>query len=81
MAVEEHVVGEDDPLAVDDVMETAAEGLVDPVAVAAGVHLAAFDAEVERPLALRPASGTANQRAEASRCSLSQPSIVCMGSG
>src|SRR3954451_3422278 len=38
-------------------MEAAAERMVDPVAVAARVHLAAADAEVERPLALRPALG------------------------
>src|SRR3954471_5349671 len=38
-------------------MEAAAERMVDPVAGAAGVHLAAADAEVERPLGLRPALG------------------------
>ena len=56
-AVEEHVGGEDDPLAVDDVVEAAAEEVVGSAVVAPRVQLAAADAEVQRPLGVGPAVG------------------------
>jgi hypothetical protein len=54
-AVEQHVVGEDDPLAVDDVVEATAEQVVGAPVVAPRVQLAAADAEVQRPLGVGPA--------------------------
>src|SRR5262249_11054650 len=46
-SVGEHVVGEHDPLSVDDVVEAASEEVVCAVVVAACVQLAAADAEVQ----------------------------------
>jgi hypothetical protein len=56
-AVEEQVIGEDDALAIDDVVEAAAEEVVGAAVVAPRVQLAAADAEVQRPLGVGPSVG------------------------
>jgi hypothetical protein len=48
--VEQEVVGEHDPLAVDDVVEAAPERVARPVRRAADVDLGPADAEVELPV-------------------------------
>src|SRR6185295_12371365 len=82
--VEQQVVGEDDPLTVDDVVVPAAELVQRPARIASRAHLAAADTEVELPVAVGPARGHAEpaplelrvrERAERLRRGLAEPSL------
>src|SRR4051794_318368 len=82
--VEQQVVGEDDPLTLDDVVIGAAELVQRPVRIASHAHLAAADPEVELPVGVGPALGHAEpaplelrvrERAERLRRGLAEPSL------
>src|SRR5215207_10192816 len=82
--VEQEVVGEDDPLTVDDVVVPAAELVQRPARIASHAHLAAADTEVEVPIGVGPALGHAEpallelrvrERAERLRRGLAEPSL------
>src|SRR3954467_14738229 len=82
--VEDEVVGEDDPLTVDDVVVPAAELVQRPARIASHAHLAAADTEVELPIGVGPALGHAEpallelrvrERAERLRRRLAEPSL------
>src|SRR3954453_15099568 len=57
--VEQEVVGEDDPLTLDDVVVAAAELVQRPARIASHAQLAAADTEVELPIGVGPALGHA----------------------
>src|SRR3954451_25298232 len=59
LPVGQEVVGEDDPLTVDDVVVPAAELMPRPARIASHAHLAAADTEVERQTGVGPALGCA----------------------
>src|SRR3954451_21333742 len=82
--VEQEVVGEDDPLTVDDVVVPAAELVQRPARIASHAHLAAADTEVELPVGVGPALGHAEpallelwvrERAERLRRGLAEASL------
>src|SRR5215212_862753 len=82
--VKQEVVGEDDPLTVDDVVVPAAELVQLPARIASHAHLAATDTEVELPIGVGPALGHAEpallelrvrERAERLRRRLAEPSL------
>src|SRR5215211_3828475 len=83
-SVEHEVVGEDDPLTIDDVVVPAAELVQLPARIASHAHLAAADTEVELPLGVGPALGHAEpaplelwvgERAERLRRGLAEPAL------